>query len=219
MLVVNFSIQPEMPLLFILLEAVVSLFYLVGASHYHGDKVLRRSLKAEPRIVGGTAADVGEFPSFVWTAGSQLCGGSLIWDDIVLTAAHCAGYFIERGIVYGGVRLNLGAGELVTGVEAELPHANYNITQQDANDIMLVKTKGSLGLPLQELNFNPDFPETGATATVIGFGRTEATGSISDILLSVEVPIVDFDTCNGGFNRINDDVMLCAGGKSNKDCK
>jgi trypsin len=207
-----------MPLWFILFEAV-NLFYLVRASLYHRDKVLRRSLKAEPRIVGGTAADVGEFPSFVWTAGSQLCGGSLIWDDIVLTAAHCAGYFIERGIVYNGVRLNLGAGELVRGVEAELPHPNYNITEQDANDIMLVKTKGSLGLPLQDLNFDPNFPESGTTAVVIGFGRTEATGSISDILLSVEVPIVNFDTCNGVFNRINDDLMLCAGGKNDKDCK
>jgi secreted trypsin-like serine protease len=206
--------------LFILLIEAVSLFYSVDASrHTDSGQKPRRSLQKEARIVGGTPAEVGEFPSFVWTAGSQICGGSVIWDDIVLTAAHCAGFFIERGIIYNGVMLNGGAGELFRGVDAELPHPDYNITQQDANDIMLVKTNGALGLPLQELNFDSNFPESGVPAVVAGFGRTEATGSISDILLWVDVPIVDFETCNAIFKRIVDDVMICAGAEAGKDCK
>ena len=47
----------------------------------------------EPRIVGGQDAGVGEYPFFVQGSG---CGASLIWKDIVLTAAHCAGY-IKNG--------------------------------------------------------------------------------------------------------------------------
>ena len=206
-------------LLILIIEAV-SLFYSVDASrHTDSSHKARRFLQTDARIVGGTPAEVGEFPSFVWTAGSQICGGSVIWDDIVLTAAHCAGFFIERGIIYNGVLLNGGAGELFKAVDAELAHPNYNTTQQDANDIMLVKTNGALGLPLQELNFDSTFPESGAPAVVVGFGRTEATGSISDILLWVEVPIVDFETCNAVFQRIVDDVMICAGGEAGKDCK
>jgi secreted trypsin-like serine protease len=37
------------------------------------------------RIVGGEDAVAGEFPFFVQWRG---CGASLIWEDILLTAAH-----------------------------------------------------------------------------------------------------------------------------------
>ena len=204
----------------LILVAAVGLFHSVDASRpTNSGHTPRLSLQSEARIVGGTPAEVGEFPSFVWTAGSQLCGGSVIWDDIVLTAAHCAGFFIERGIIYNGVMLNGGAGELFKGVDAELPHPDYNTTQQDANDIMLVKTSGALELPIQKLNFDSNLPESGVPAVVVGFGRTGANESISDILLWVEVPIVDFETCNAVFQRIVDDVMICAGGEAGKDCK
>jgi hypothetical protein len=40
-------------------------------------------LPFQSRIVGGTAADAGTFEYSVYIGG---CGGSLIWEDIVLTA-------------------------------------------------------------------------------------------------------------------------------------
>ena len=42
-------------------------------------------LELEDRIVGGADADPGEFPFFVQWSG---CGASLVWKDIVLSAAH-----------------------------------------------------------------------------------------------------------------------------------
>jgi secreted trypsin-like serine protease len=44
------------------------------------------------RIVGGTNAKPGEYPFFVQWMG---CGASLIWEDIVLTAAH-----VSKGHLY-----------------------------------------------------------------------------------------------------------------------
>jgi len=168
-----------------------------------------RSLQ-DARIVGGTPAEVGEFPSFTWTTGTGLCGGSLIWEDIVLTAAHCFGSF-ERGILYNGINLNGGEGELFRGVVSEFPHPEYN-NETDANDIMLVLLSNpATNVPFQELNFDPDQPISGESATVIGYGRVEETGNISQVLLQTEVDIVDFDTCDEFFRRILDDVMVCAG--------
>jgi secreted trypsin-like serine protease len=46
-----------------------------------------------PRIVGGDVADEGQFPwmvSLTWTEDdAHFCGGTLIQDDLVLTAGHC----------------------------------------------------------------------------------------------------------------------------------
>jgi len=210
--------------LFCISIEALSLLYLVTARLHRrprADDDFERSLhEVQPRIVGGAPAEVGEFPSFVWTAGRNLCGGSLIWDDIVLTAAHCAGYFLDGGILYNGVLINGGDGEQRQGVAEELPHPEYNTTIQDANDIMLVRTNGPLaGVPLQELNYDANFPDAGLPAVVMGFGRTEPTGSIANVLMSVEVPIVSFVDCDAIFKRIEDDIMICAGGEGGRDCK
>ena len=50
----------------------------------------------ESRIVGGEKARKSEFPYYV--QGEQ-CGGSLIWEDIVLSAAHCESSFQEDAYV------------------------------------------------------------------------------------------------------------------------
>lgn len=59
-------------------------------------KNVRSSLKIDNHIINGAKADIGEFP-FQAVLGYRnghnsidfRCGGSLIADDIVLTAAHC----------------------------------------------------------------------------------------------------------------------------------
>lgn len=45
----------------------------------------------QERIVGGKNADPGEWPWMValFNAGRQFCGGSLIDEQHILTAAHC----------------------------------------------------------------------------------------------------------------------------------
>lgn len=48
--------------------------------------VMQESLKITTRIVNGKRAD--EYESFGFSAGALLCGGTLIHDDIFLTAAR-----------------------------------------------------------------------------------------------------------------------------------
>ena len=60
-------------------------------------------------IIGGRIAPKGKYPSIVWS-GSQGrgwgCGGSMIYDDIFITAAHCRFAFEEAGGAYVGVYIS-----------------------------------------------------------------------------------------------------------------
>lgn len=53
-------------------------------------------------------------------SGSIICANS-----ILLTAAHCAGIFIQSGIFLGGTTVDGSSGSTFYEVESELPNPNY----------------------------------------------------------------------------------------------
>lgn len=93
----------------------------VSAEHRQGRRELGDATSGtthqwETRIIGGEDASIGKYPFFVQGSG---CGASLIWKDIVLTAAHCKGNVANwRG------RVLVGASEWSTEVRDELLLAN-----------------------------------------------------------------------------------------------
>jgi len=88
-----------------------------AASHH------RKILGISPKIVGGTPAGNGKYPSCGFNAGDVgLCGGTLIHPDIVMTAAHCSKEFAD-GWYQGGNTVN-GAASEFAAVALELPHPN-----------------------------------------------------------------------------------------------
>ena len=64
-------------------------------------------LDTEQRIVGGIPADPGEFPDIVYlqvALGRSFCGGTILYSNMILTAAHCVlgsypsdGYYAAAG--------------------------------------------------------------------------------------------------------------------------
>lgn len=48
--------------------------------------------------------------------------------SILLTAAHCAGIFIQSGIFLGGTTVD-GSGSVYYDVEAELPNPSYGTSK------------------------------------------------------------------------------------------
>ncbi|KAL7629903.1 UNVERIFIED_CONTAM: hypothetical protein RMT77_019978, partial [Armadillidium vulgare] len=98
------------------------------------------------RIVGGKPADPKDWPwmaAILRKSGSQFCGGVLITDRHVLTAAHCVVQFTKNEI-----KVRLGEYNFDTpdennpttdfGVEEIRSHVNYDRTTQE-NDIAIIK--------------------------------------------------------------------------------
>jgi hypothetical protein len=84
----------------------------------------------QPRIVGGTAATEGEFPFYAKTRPTTLCGATLVWEDILLTAAHCGGGFLN-GAAIGGTLIDDSDATIIVDVISEIPHPDYNDATQE----------------------------------------------------------------------------------------
>lgn len=193
-----------------------------------------RLQKADPdrnlrtRIVGGDAADPSRYPYFTFlfidtSDGIYYSGGTLIWEDVLLSAAHT---YVDFGVwntrVFGATaqtnytsNKRLTGGEYTRRVQQWYPHPDYVFETSEA-DVMLIKLDRPIrGVPMPSLVQRGEDPDVGTRVTAMGLGVTsETSNSISDTLNEVEVRMIDFDDCNDR-NSYDGDVdpatMFCAG--------
>jgi secreted trypsin-like serine protease len=173
-------------------------------------------------IVGGVEAVPGEWDGavIVQKSGRLVCGGTLIADQWVVTAAHCVtassatGGF--SGVVIGRHKQSATTEGVVIPVDRAFRHADYGRPSRFDNDVALIHlttpapataTKATLIAPEQLSTVI-----AGASTTVVGWGTTSAGGSISDVLRKVSVPIIDNPTCKAlpRYESVTDN-MICAG--------
>jgi secreted trypsin-like serine protease len=164
-----------------------------------------------PDIIGGR--DVYDSEVFPWFAAGTGCGGTLIHEDIVLTAAHCQGQFDD--FVQIGGRLSplvfakrLLDGEIIDTV-CTLAHPDY-VSIDGGNDIALVKLASFSFAPLMALSSAP--PAANQLVTAIGYG-SDAYGQIPEpSILQVLTPIYvqSQDVCNAVPTTSNiPDTVIC----------
>jgi secreted trypsin-like serine protease len=166
------------------------------------------------RIVGGEDADIKEHP---WQVGLNVnggpCGGSIIAQSWVLTAAHCFDFSKEPR----NVRVRAGTDDYKkTGpwltVERVVVHDKYN-AQTKENDLALVKLKfrpAGQAIPLA----NPGQKlHPCEVLEVTGWGRTTEGGTKSDKLQKAILPYIDNATCNepNSYDGAVLPGMMCAG--------
>jgi len=190
------------------------------------------------KIINGTDAPYGAHP---WMVQIQTrnhaqhnrasdfqhhCGGAILTDDIIMTAAHCVYYFEphELRVIVGQGSLSAeDSEEMAFDIESTTVHPNWDTGVRYSNDIALVKLRrkgNGLGIDFSE-KVGPvclpsyDSPQKPGTECVVsGWGKTdEGATKDTDSLKSVTVPLIGQQQCRQMYQDDRDlsDSMLCAG--------
>nr|XP_019543397.2 trypsin delta-like [Aedes albopictus] len=188
-----------------------------------------------PRIIGGTPATLGEFPSKVSLQTTQnsahFCGGTLLSLRHVLTAAHCITDI--QGIPMSASRIQAMADDLnvlpkmgsatrqVRQAKSLNIHDKYNPTTL-ANDLALVSlvsefTKTNSLYPSKRAS---SAPPPGQLCSLAGWGVVvENSQTISPSLQRVNLEVISFQHCNAAYQGALVKGMMCASAPGRDACQ
>lgn len=186
--------------------------------------------KIPSRIIGGNEVKIEDFYWQVSMSfkGNHACGGSIISEDRILTAAHCI-YRINRPDKYKHILIRAGSrhhnkGGVQVKITKIIQHPDFNVPSYLNNDIAVIilqeklkfsSTIGSIPIPVQDEVLRPN-----SMVSITGWGLTKDTYSTkvagTENLLGIEVPVVDFDRCAKAYKKYPGrarltDFMFCAG--------
>ncbi|XP_060655576.1 trypsin beta [Drosophila nasuta] len=181
------------------------------------------------RIVGGQVTEIRNFPyqASIQLHGQHICGGAIIGDYFILTAAHCfEGEWSEPdySVRLGSAEHAMG-GELLS-LRQIIRHGAYDTLTHD-NDLALLLLNGRLNYT-EELQAVPLAsaqdaltPET--TLYVSGWGLQSETGEegVSPVLRYVDLTHVEPKACRSAYSKVLPITqrMLCASREGHDSCQ
>ncbi|XP_057182072.1 mast cell protease 1A-like [Triplophysa rosa] len=182
---------------------------------------LSSSASVNVGIVNGTEARPHSRPYMVSVQQyrSHKCGGFLISDQFVMTAAHCRNTTETLTVVAGAHDLrNKNEKSVRIGVSSYEKHPSYKPVPELQGDIMILKLEKKV-----QLNSNiktiliPTTPEEikkGTDCSVAGWGRLETNGAPSPKLMEADVRIMSEAVCASRWGHLYvASQMMCTHGQ------
>ncbi|XP_039541225.1 mast cell protease 4-like [Pimephales promelas] len=171
-------------------------------------------------IVNGTEAKPHSRPYMVSIQKNWLhsCGGFLISDQFVLTAAHCRNKLESLTVVVGAHDLkNTTEGSVRIRVKSYHQHPDFTV-EPVMNDIMLLMLDKKvtqnekvnwISIPMKE-----EDNEVHSVCSVSGWGRLKTNGSLSNRLMETYVKIINNTNCENkwGKDDYSTSQMMCTSG-------
>ncbi|TQV86362.1 trypsin-like serine protease [Aliikangiella coralliicola] len=198
---------------------------LASASLFATETLTNTEPEINPNIVGGVESAQGSrsYQAMLLMNGRQGCGGTLIADKWVLTAAHCL-----SGVSTSNLTVRLGA-HYRNGNEGQthrlsqiIRHPSWSGNVQYGYDVALLElstpansSHTRAALPTQAIQ--EAIAGVGKSVTVSGWGLTSNQGSPSNVLREVDLPVLSTSQCQQQLGNTIDGSVVCgsgAGGKS-----
>ncbi|CAG7827282.1 unnamed protein product [Allacma fusca] len=191
---------------------------------------------SQRRIINGVDTEVYQYP---WMVGlvtkgqdTPFCGGSLINNKYVLTAAHC----VEAPTKAANIHLILNeydtsmrdeTNTIVLNAKRIIVHPGY--TYYKSNDVALIEIDGELKLGVENdaakiwnvclpSDKLPSTDYAGKTVIATGWGKTANKGPLASKLQQVNLGVISNDDCDPHHAVITKE-MLCAVAKDKDTCQ
>ncbi|MFC4030878.1 trypsin-like serine protease [Streptomyces polygonati] len=186
---------------------------------------------AKPRIIGGTTTGISAAPWMVQLfyfnsdGSGEFCGGTLVAQNKVLTAAHCVSGldWADNGVIVAGSDVLGGTEDSpVAGISSQWVNSGYNSSTID-NDVALLTLDHPFNLPTLPLATPNDSAlyQAGTQAKVYGWGVTDSvpnSQNLAENLQSLALPVNgdtacadELDTDLGDPNAFIPAHMMCGG--------
>ncbi|BES95884.1 serine-type endopeptidase activity [Nesidiocoris tenuis] len=171
------------------------------------------------RIVGGRPAQVNEYPLIAGLVNRGrpsfiFCGGTIITDRHVLTAAHCnpnPSRAIDVVLAEHNTASNTESRTTIINVQRTINHERYNQNGNTENDLAVLllasripfqRTIGPACFPRANLNI------VGSKVRVIGWGVLSSGGTKPNVLQKVDLDVKPLSDCARIYRGINNG-QLC----------